>query len=223
MKPQYIFFALMFLFAGAAHAQEPSEPNDLPADEFETRPVEIGVKAGANFSNLYMNGAYADAKIGGHAGVYFEIPISTYFAIQPELLFSQKGARYSHNNTNVNARFNYFDLPLMLEFKPAGNFSFQFGPQVSYLADVNLLCETSNPEMAALVYRICDSYNFNSFDFGFAGGFEYHLIKGYQIGLRYSHGLRPLENNKEVIVNGFKPEKTGANNSVFQFSLAMPL
>src|SRR4051812_47756675 len=54
----------------------------------------FGIKAGGNYSNVYDTrdqNFHTDPKIGLATGVFLAIPFGTWFGIQPELLFSQKG------------------------------------------------------------------------------------------------------------------------------------
>lgn len=100
----------------------------------------FGAKLGANLSNVYDSEGedfVADAKLGFVAGGFVTIPLSKLFAIQPEVLFSQKGFKgegtllgssYSFERTT-----NYLDVPVYFAVRPIPYLSIMAGPQFSYL------------------------------------------------------------------------------------------
>ena len=108
---------------------------------FATEPgISIGVKAGANLSNIYDSEGedfQADPKLGFAAGAFLQIPLGVFLGIQPELLFSQKGLRGSGTIFTSDYTFvrttNYIDVPLLLAIKPIPTLTLLVGPQYSYL------------------------------------------------------------------------------------------
>ena len=107
--------------------------------EFRDRLL-IGIKAGVNYSNVYDakgEDFQADPKIGFAGGVFIAIPLIKYLGIQPEFLFSQKGFRGTGTILGSSYKFtrttSYFDVPLLISFKPSNFISFLAGPQYSYL------------------------------------------------------------------------------------------
>ena len=122
-----------------AKAQETVEAkSDTKTDSRDK--LELGVKLGGNYSNVYDSEGedfVADAKLGFVAGGFISIPLGNLFAIQPEVLFSQKGFKgegtllgspYSFTRTT-----NYLDIPLFVAIRPTQNFTILAGPQFSYL------------------------------------------------------------------------------------------
>ena len=100
----------------------------------------FGIKAGANYSNVYdAQGEEfrANAKFGGVAGVFLAIPIGKYLGIQPEALYSQKGfqatGRILDNTYSFTRTSSYLDVPLLFVLKPSEFLSVVGGPQYSYL------------------------------------------------------------------------------------------
>ncbi|MDZ4706693.1 MAG: porin family protein [Saprospiraceae bacterium] len=91
--------------------------------------TQIGIKAGINVASLSQDpdeANYDDYKavsiLGFQGGLTFELPIAGPLAIQPELLFIQKGgkAEYIINESNklINTvRYNYVELPVLLKLK----------------------------------------------------------------------------------------------------------
>ena len=100
----------------------------------------FGLKIGTNYSNVYDTQGenfVADSKFGLAGGAFVSIPIGSYFGIQPEVLFSQKG--YKSSGTFLGSSYSmtrttdYLDIPILVAFKPIENVSILFGPQFSYL------------------------------------------------------------------------------------------
>ena len=109
--------------------------------------ISIGIKAGANLSNIYDSQSsdfQADPKLGFAAGGFLSIPIGNFLAVQPELLFSQRGFQGSGSVLLSNYSFtrttNYIDIPLLLAFKPIPFITILAGPQYSYLISQNYCC-----------------------------------------------------------------------------------
>lgn len=91
--------------------------------------ISYGVKGGLNFSNIYSSSLNTNFKQGFHAGVYGKINLIV-LAIQPEILFSQRG--YVEENVK-DVTLNYIDIPVMLKVKIFPMISLDAGPQFSYL------------------------------------------------------------------------------------------
>jgi hypothetical protein len=125
-----IMFALLVSVMGGSSMSAQSSSDEL----------HFGLKAGANYSNMYdsQNKEYtADGKIGFAAGAFVSIPIGTYFGIQPELLFSQKGFKATSsvlgNDVSLTRTTNYIDVPIFLAVKPSEMVTILVGPQYSFL------------------------------------------------------------------------------------------
>jgi hypothetical protein len=106
--------------------------------------VYLGMKVGANYSNVYDTDGdsfQTDAKFGLAAGLFVEIPITKYFGVQPELLFSQKGFKAEGNllgsTYTVTRTSNFIDLPLLVAIKPSQVLTVLVGPQYSFLLSQN--------------------------------------------------------------------------------------
>lgn len=133
-KSIFTLFAATAMVLGAK-AQE-TETKTTSSSEKLT----LGVKLGANYSNVYDSEGedfVADAKLGFVAGGFITIPLGKLFAIQPEVLFSQKGFKGSGtllgSSYNFTRTTNYLDIPLFAVIRPSEYFSILAGPQFSYL------------------------------------------------------------------------------------------
>ena len=74
----------------------------------------FGVKGGLNLANLSGDELVDNSmKIGFAGGVFMCYSFTEIFAIQPELLFSMKGAKWGKNDEDL--ALNYFEIPLLFK------------------------------------------------------------------------------------------------------------
>lgn len=102
--------------------------------------TQLGFKIGFNYSNVYDaqgENFEADPKFGLAMGAFLAIPLSKYFGLQPEILFSQKGFQATGSILGGNYSFtrttNFIDIPLLFTVKPTSSLTIVGGPQYSYL------------------------------------------------------------------------------------------
>ena len=164
------------------------------SDESSLTP-KFGIKAGVNLTNMFVDEVSDEnMKVGFNAGFFAKLPVTRGFSIQPELLYTSKGAKEKYNNFIQGAgeyRFNlnYIELPVLAVINVAKNFNVHVGPYVSYLAAANIKNlheDHSQDEIAEL-----DADNFNRFDYGLVGGLGVD-ISNFTIGARYNYGLREI-------------------------------
>ncbi len=95
----------------------------------------LGLKGGLNLSKLNFQdnlNANVSNRTGFHAGAFALIKI-TAFAIQPEVLFSKQGSKFTVNTTSYEANFDYIAVPVMLKFYLPLGLNLQAGPQFGFL------------------------------------------------------------------------------------------
>ncbi len=102
--------------------------------------LSYGVKAGLNFSNIYSTNLKTDFKQGYLVGAYAKFDVIV-LAIQPELLFSNRG--YVESGIQ-EVNLNYIDMPILLRIKLLPFVSLDVGPQFSRLVskDFNSISNT---------------------------------------------------------------------------------
>lgn len=155
-----------------------------------------GVKAGWNFSNVNSSAFNSDFKHGFHAGVYANLS-AVIIAVQPELLFSQKGFK----NSNVDTRLNYIDIPVLVKLKVFPMISVDAGPQYSILV-------SKATEVIANAPQTSPSYN--NGELGGVVGMSLQVLR-FGASARYCFGLQDLEDNGH------------AKNRLFQVSLSLKI
>jgi len=175
----------------------------LCASSAHAQGIKLGLKAGANYSNLAGDLANEDryeSKFGPHGGlmVNFDVTGDGFFSIQPELLYSQKGFKYSDTEvvflgnkyTNTGkVNYNYLDIPIMLKINAGGLF-FEAGPQIGYLLSVsNNVKETFNGQVRNNTTNYDNLDNVQRTELGYAAGLGYQSESGPMLGLRYNGGL----------------------------------
>ena len=105
----------------------------------------FGIRAGINFQNL--NGKNSDGdkldnklKTGFNAGVNAEVPVGSDFYVQPGVLFSTKGAKFSDVNGGVSRNLSYIEIPVNFLYKPElgeGRVLLGFGPYAAFAVGGN--------------------------------------------------------------------------------------
>lgn len=155
----------------------------------------FGIKGGLNASTLFIDNANnRKERIGFHAGVFAQAPITSFLAIQPELLYTTKGASADYNVVGFTGKntfqLNYAELPILLTFKLGPAVELQAGPYAAYLLNANVKTEGSFGSGNTTLNRD----NFNKFDYGLAGGLNLYVGKAL-IGLRYGQGLTRIADN----------------------------
>lgn len=100
----------------------------------------FGLKAGTNMSNIWDREAQnftSDPLIGFAGGGFVAIPLGKFLAIQPEIMFSQKGFRGSGKVLGIDyemqRRTNFLEFPILLAVRPFPFLSIVAGPQFSFL------------------------------------------------------------------------------------------
>lgn len=167
----------------------------------QAQDVYFGAKVGANLSHFVFTGDDADSlkdmhkmKLSSHFGGFAEILISDYFSIQPELLYSVKGARFrdsADDDFKSAYVFKYISLPIIAKYYLTKEISIEAGPQVAYLLSAKNI-ETSDiwgtsvgNESASI--DIKDSIE--NLDFGITAGVGYLTKTGFYISARYNYGI----------------------------------
>lgn len=117
----------------------------LTTIQFISAQAKVGIIAGANFSNAYVeneNGDIQNTKIipGIRVGLTFDIPVIGNFYIQPAAVYSQKGFKQNSNwfsgiDNEFEATVSYIEVPVNLLFKPevgSGNLVLGAGAYAGY-------------------------------------------------------------------------------------------
>ncbi len=144
------------------------------------KPVKVGITGGLNLANFNDSNVETDINTGLTAGVFsrFYIPDSPV-SIQPEILYSQKGA----SGDNIDANLDYIEIPVLARFAFVNDSEVTpnvfFGPYVGF----NLSAEGTNGNITINADDVV-----NKTDAGVVFGADMELSQ-FTIGGRYSAGL----------------------------------
>ena len=210
MYPNFLCALILFLTAsfGMLHAQN----NNVNP--------EYGIKGGFNMSNLYSSDANDENILYGfNAGLYATLPISDFIAIQPEILFTTKGAKLEYNNALASGeskfRLNYIEVPLLVRVNITRNFNIHAGGYASYLVSSKV---TGRGDFN--FEQEIDTNDLNKFDAGLSAGVGVDFDP-ISIGLRYNYGLTTI--GKERTVAGTTYTFPDAKNSNLTLYLSYKL
>ncbi|ROH99730.1 porin family protein [Chryseobacterium daecheongense] len=232
-----LFLGLAIVTGSLAFAQETKNTVTNPLVNKGTDPVKFGIKAGGNaasFSEQELS--TKNQKLGFHAGVLVNIPLSQKFSLQPEVLYNELGARSVISSSEVTtgsttvkkqdeykASLNYISVPLMLQMKPAKNFYIEAGPEFSYfLNGKNKGESTIATTTGGVTTTQTESYSedidkdaIKKFNIGLGLGLGYDFTPNVGINARYVNSLTHVANNSGVA----EEAKNINTNRVFQLGL----
>lgn len=173
-----------------------------------------GIKGGLNFSSLYVDDVDDEnMRVGYNVGVFTQILApSKVIGFQPELAYSTKGARDTYDiagyDGEVKFNLNYIDLPLLMVIKMGDLAEIHVGGYASYLVGVNVSTDGDLGDDSDDL----DRDNFNTFDYGLAGGFAFNFDV-ISLGVRYNYGLQQIAKSDEA--KTFLDNSKNANGQVY--------
>ncbi len=180
-----------------------------------------GLKAGASFTNLYVDEVDdKDMKIGFNAGLYHRAYITRFLALQPEVLYSQKGSSLRYDgflsgSGTYRYNLNYLEIPVLAVFK-LNSFYVSGGPYLGWLLSVNV--KDVNDDGNIQEIEELDRDSFNTLDYGVAVGAGFDFDGG-TFGIRYGYGLKEI--GKEGTFAG--QAVNNAKNSALQLFLGFDI
>lgn len=232
-----LFLGLAIVAGSLVFAQETKSVTTTAPMNKVKEPVRFGIKGGLNvsqFSEQELN--TKSLKPGFNAGAFVNIPLSEKFAIQPEVMYNQLGAKSIVNSTetvsgdttvkikdNFTTSLNYISVPVMLQMKPADNFYIEAGPEISYFMNGKNTGETTVTTTVAgssTTETVSESKSINKdrmkkLNLGFGLGLGYYFTPNLGINARYVNSLTHLANNSGVA----EANKNINTNRVFQIGL----
>ncbi|HEV7331474.1 MAG TPA: porin family protein [Flavisolibacter sp.] len=148
--------------------------------------TQIGIKGGLNINDIDDNryGNNTATRIGYHGGLLFHIHVQRKLAVQPELVFSSQGAKYTHPDFNGDLVTNYLNIPVLLQYMGSRGIRLETGPQVGFLLDAEL---KRNGNTVADLKR-----SMNEADFSWAFGLGFLSRSGLGADARFNLGLTDI-------------------------------
>lgn len=149
--------------------------------------IKVGIKAGANFANVSVEDAINDpeSKTGYHFGAFAEVGLGG-IALQPEILFSTKGAEFDGLGS-VN--LSYLEIPILFKKDFAKILNIHLGPQFGILSSAE--SEIEDP-ITGQTFEDDIKDELKSADISAVVGAGLNLPMGLGLGARYVYGLSDI-------------------------------
>lgn len=174
---------------------------------FNFAQAQVAVKVGVNFSNMVfeeddstIEDLAKDGAVKLTAGFVFILPLSDVLAIQPELLYTQKGASNSYKllgqEITNDLTYNYLDIPLMLRVSLGDTYGEGLGIYLNGGVYIGYAFsgkrETTSPlgnNETTFTFDDLDDQRRLDYGFGIGGGLT---LGNLFFDLRYMHGTNNL-------------------------------
>jgi hypothetical protein len=189
MKKVILLIALVTISVTNSNAQTTTDNRNA---------VSFGIKAGANYSNVYDSNNedfVADGKFGFAAGAFVAIPLGKFIGIQPEILYSQKGFKstgtYFGSTYELTRTTEFIDVPILFAVKPIRQLTLLFGPQFSYL--MKQKDEFTGGNINAIQQQEFDNNDITKNIMGLTGGADVNLSDNLVLGLRAGWDIKTNE------------------------------
>ena len=192
--------------------------------------ITLGLKGGLNLSNMSVDDP-ADPDLGFDsqtdflAGAFAQFGIGSNFAVQPEVLYSQRGAKSRGIDPAIKLNLNYIEIPLLLMARFASRESpiypvLYAGPSVAFPTRCRVTEEGAES-------RDCDDPQADGAieptktDFGLVFGVGFEILYSrltVQLDVRYNLGLTNLNDSADA------PQVSVKNRTwSFMLGLGIPL
>lgn len=171
----------------------------------------VGIKGGPNFSKLDIGSSVADtykSRTGLHGGA-FALFKFTKIGIQPEVLVSKQGSKFTVNTQSFDANFDYINVPVILKLYLAAGLNLQAGPQFGFLSNVTGKIQDANGNTISIAKGL-----YKDSDLSAVFGIGWDLPFGLMAEARYNLGLQKIQDN---------PDLDATKNQVIQVSLGYKL
>ena len=183
----------------------------------QAQDIYYGAKVGGNISHLFYSGDDATfndvskMKLSTHIGGFVEIMLDDFFAIQPELLYSVKGARFidlDDDDYKSSLVLKYISIPVVAKYYVTKHLDIELGPQFGYLLSAKNIVkgsafQTNYGDESASVDQ---KDTLRDFDLGITGGVGYVFDTGFYLNARYNMGVLNAYESKpefnDVLRNG---------------------
>jgi hypothetical protein len=198
MKKAFLVLGTSLLLAGSAHAQ-------------------FGVRVGGNAAIFTKGERLSDEnpatnrQIGYQLGLYYQVPLTKYLALVPEVQFSRE--RFHVNYTSLpplgsiyfegpprseyNQSLSYLNLPILLRAN-LGPFYLEAGPQLGLLVGGRAESSHVNNGISGNYVAVdaAATASYRRFDAGPCVGLGLKLPAGLGVGLRAYWGLTQLTDDE---------------------------
>jgi hypothetical protein len=183
----------------------------------------VGVRPGLTVSSYKLTREYNDLydagfQPGGSVGVFMEVNLGNRFTLQPEVVFTQRGAHlrsesaiywdgpefgypvgYAVSDYRFRETLNYIDIPVMVEKNFGGG---RFGGYVALGPGLSFGLNGRGKEEITLQYRdeslmIVEEIDRNEYEIEMGKG-RYDMYRGFDFNINLGAGMLFLLDNGEI-------------------------
>jgi len=148
--------------------------------------IKVGLKAGLGLCNVkFPEPSDTKTRIAFYTGLQSEIAAGKKWVLQPGLLYSQKGFRFSPLGTikGGHVSINYISVPLLVGYRPTDFIKVLAGPEFNFLTTAKSRIDGSSDDL---------SQSYKKFEAAIDLGIACQLQKNINVELRYCYGLSYL-------------------------------
>lgn len=155
----------------------------------QAQSTDIGLKGGINLATWSNNGsgaAYAN-RLGFNGGLFAQVHVTPQFAVQPEVVYSSQGTKYTISGQEHDLKLNYVNIPVMLQAMVGRGFYAEAGPQIGFLTG-------TADKVGDVETGYFTTNDFKKNDVALGVGLGYSGASALGIGARYNFGLTNINN-----------------------------
>jgi hypothetical protein len=188
----------------------------IPALSLNAQDFKVGALAGFDVTNARMTdlpdgggfSGFYDPMISFNINGYVGYKSSGFMGLSLEPGFIQKGGREKYEGDYMRFQLNYLQMPVLADFYLTDKLFISIGPEVGYMINAKAKFKASSND-------ISEMYD-NKFELSGLLGFNYTIIKNFDIGIRYNHGITYTTKISINDVNGNFIGSTRVYNQYFQ-------
>ncbi|HVH54780.1 MAG TPA: porin family protein [Vicinamibacterales bacterium] len=147
--------------------------------------ITYGVKAGVNFANVSFDGddVPSSSRVGVLAGAFATVPLTGWLSVQPEAIYTVKGASIDIFDIESDYIVDYVEVPVLARVPVRSNVYVAAGPSIAFRIRAR-----SRTSFDGSTEEVDIADDVESLDVGIVGA------AGFQMGRwafdgRYTHGL----------------------------------
>jgi len=163
-----------------------------------------GAKAGLNIASVVGEDAddESKSKLGATIGGFVTYPLGDKLSLRPEVLFTQKGERYSESEDGVDytgkVKMNWLDIPILAVYQVTDAVSAFVGPYFDLYLSGEATFKVEGDGVSFEGDEKIESDEINSLGFGLIFGGAYGVTENIDVEARIALGLTSLHEDDSV-------------------------
>ena len=147
--------------------------------------ITYGVKAGVNFANVSFGGddVPSSSRVGVLAGALATVPLTGWLSVQPEAIYTVKGASIDVFDIESEYIVDYLEVPVLARVRVRSKVYVAAGPSVAFRIRAR-----SRTSFDGSTEEVDIADDVESLDVGIVGAAGFHMRRWVFDG-RYTHGL----------------------------------